>query len=133
MLPMDEGIRGAVASAALQDRPSTSDVTAVIQVSLKKRVAVQVKLRENGYWADEDDMKWWQFGSTTASALQTFQACAGVPESGVCDAATWRGLLGPAAMPADIDAVRSGGSDDEDLDDDTGRVYLLGEQRWATL
>jgi hypothetical protein len=53
----------------------------------------------------------------------------------VCDAATWRALLGGGdhISPADIDSVWSGGSDDEDLDTSDGRVYLLGEQRWAKI
>lgn len=30
------------------------------------------------------------------------QACNGLPESGVCDGATWRKLLGEGSTPADI-------------------------------
>jgi peptidoglycan hydrolase-like protein with peptidoglycan-binding domain len=30
-----------------------------------------------------------QFGDGTMNALKAFQACSGLPESGVCDARTW--------------------------------------------
>lgn len=43
------------------------------------------------------------------------QACNGYPESGVCDASTWRLLLGQDAQPALISQLHSGQSDDEDL------------------
>jgi hypothetical protein len=45
------------------------------------------------------------------------QACNSYPESGVCDAATWKFLLGANAQPSDISKLHSGGSDDEDLAD----------------
>lgn len=35
----------------------------------------------------------------------TQQACAGLPESGVCDERTWLALLGPEATPEDLDEV----------------------------
>ena len=34
---------------------------------------MQVKLREHGFHADEDETRWWMVGSTTVSALTTFQ------------------------------------------------------------
>lgn len=43
------------------------------------------------------------------------QACNSYPESGVCDAATWRFLLGPSATPADLLSLHTGDSADEDL------------------
>lgn len=79
-------------------------------------------------------MQWWQFGDATANALRTFQASAGLPESGVCDEVTWRALLGAGASPALIDELRS---DDPEYEDDLasshgeGAVWLLGEQRWS--
>lgn len=92
----------------------------------------QVMLQQQGFHPDEEDTKWWMFGPTTVSALTTFQACSGLPESGVCDEATWHALLGANAKPEDIDLVFSGDSDDEDMDQiSDGRVYLLGEQRWS--
>jgi peptidoglycan hydrolase-like protein with peptidoglycan-binding domain len=72
------------------------------------------------------------FGASTLSAVTTFQACCGLPETGVCDVETWTALLGPKAQPQDIENVFSGDSDDEDLEEQgVGRVYLLGEQRWS--
>ena len=49
--------------------------------------------------------------------IRTLQACNSYPESGVCDAATWKFLLGPSAQPSDISKLHSGGSSDEDLAD----------------
>lgn len=93
---------------------------------------LQILLERAGYGVDEDELRWWQFGSTTANALSTFQACEGLPETGVSDARTWRRLMGSEnARPEDITNVCSGDSNDEDLEDMTGRVWLLGEQRWA--
>lgn len=60
-------------------------------------------------------MRWWSFGDGTLTALKTFQACSGYPESGVCDPATWRSLLGPEGQPSDILSIQSGNSDDDDL------------------
>lgn len=88
-------------------------------------------LQQQGFHPDEEDTQWWMFGPTTVSAISTFQACSGLPESGVCDALTWRALLGPDATPEGIDLVFSGDSDDEDMEETEGRVYLLGEQRWS--
>lgn len=94
--------------------------------------ALHVGLEKAGFSAGEDDTQWWQFGDTTMNALKTFQACSGLPESGVCDERTWKALLGEAAVPSDLVALHSGESDDEDLADDGGgtRVWLIGEQRW---
>lgn len=52
---------------------------------------------------------------STAATAAAVQACAGYPESGVCDANTWRKLLGEDAQPSDILRMRSGESDDDDL------------------
>jgi hypothetical protein len=94
---------------------------------------MQVKLAEHGFYPDEDDSKWWMFGSTTLSALSTFQACNSLPDTGACDMATWKVLMGADARPEDIDKVFSGDSDDEDMEEQgLGRVYLMGEHRWAT-
>lgn len=94
--------------------------------------ALHVALEGAGFSAGEDDTQWWQFGDTTMNALKTFQACSGLPESGVCDERTWKALLGSGAVPADLVALQSGKSDDDDLADDGGgtRVWLIGEQRW---
>ncbi|EFJ50292.1 hypothetical protein VOLCADRAFT_103883 [Volvox carteri f. nagariensis] len=101
--------------------------------------AMQVALANSGFYCGEDDMRWWQFGDATLTALKYFQSCSSIPESGVCDERTWRALLGREASPADLYLVRLNkvNSDDEDggFDDDMdgisqGRVWLLGEQRW---
>jgi peptidoglycan hydrolase-like protein with peptidoglycan-binding domain len=94
-----------------------------------------------GFHADSEDTKWWMFGVSTVSAVQTFQACNGLPESGVCCNRTWAALAstepaaalaGTDAHPHHLDLWRSGDSDDEDLEAVAdGHVYLLGEQRWA--
>ena len=34
---------------------------------------LQVALAQKGFWPGEDDMRWWQFGDATCSAVQTFQ------------------------------------------------------------
>ncbi len=34
---------------------------------------LQTALVHQGFWPGEDDMLWWQFGSDTCSAVQTFQ------------------------------------------------------------
>lgn len=63
------------------------------------------------------------------------QACQGYPESGVCDAATWRFLLGQDAEPADLAQLQTGESDDEDLAQQVGRqgvqvVHSGGRRCW---
>lgn len=94
--------------------------------------ALHVLLDEAGYNPGDDDVTWWQFGDTTVGALKTFQACSGLPESGICDSVTWKKLLGADATPAVLRTINSGASDDDDMADDKGgtRVWLIGEQRW---
>ena len=89
----------------------------------------------------DDDEQWWQFGDATHNALVTFQACSGLPESGVADERTWRKLLSVANkdvdpssfVPADVDSLTSGDVNDDDMlgNHHSGMVFLLGEQRWA--
>jgi len=94
--------------------------------------SLHVALSTAGFDPGEEDARWWQFGDSTLNALKTFQACSGLPESGVVDPGTWKALLGADAVPAEVDRLRSGASDDEDLADvqNGGRVWLMGEQRW---
>ena len=94
--------------------------------------SLHVLLDDQGFAVSEEDCHWWHFGSTTLDALKTFQACNGLPESGVCDANTWKKLLGEGARPEDVGKVESGRSDDEDMTDDAGgtRVWLMCEDRW---
>lgn len=106
--------------------------------------ALQVALDAAGMSCGEDDEQWWQFGDSTHSALVTFQACEGLPESGVADEKTWRKLLAVAArksgrekdvssfVPSDVDSLTSGDVNDDDMlgNHQAGMVFLLGEQRW---
>ena len=55
---------------------------------------MQSCLNEAGFWAGEEDEADFYFGPSTVDALCYFQASAGLPETGVCDAATWAALLG---------------------------------------
>ena len=56
---------------------------------------MQSCMNDAGFWAGEEDEADFYFGPSTVDALCYFQASAGLPETGVCDAATWRALLGP--------------------------------------
>ena len=53
----------------------------------------QLPRRHAGFYPEDDDTAWWNFGESTAEALRVFQACNDLPESGVCTAATWKALL----------------------------------------
>ncbi|KAF6259771.1 hypothetical protein COO60DRAFT_1700641 [Scenedesmus sp. NREL 46B-D3] len=106
--------------------------------------ALQVALGRQGYHCGDDEMRWWQFGSSTLDALKTFQgcgmaaalfgvcrcwsqdggstldafrtlqACNGLPESGATDERTWLALLGPEATPAQLQELRGDESMYED-------------------
>ncbi|WIA44064.1 hypothetical protein OEZ86_010425 [Tetradesmus obliquus] len=95
--------------------------------------ALQVALGRQGYHCGDDEMRWWQFGSSTLDALKTFQACNGLPESGATDERTWLALLGPEATPDQLQELRGEESSyEEDLaEPEAGAVWLLGEQRWS--
>lgn len=97
--------------------------------------ALHVVLTREGYYPGEDDIRWWTYGDTTVAAVKTFQACQGLPESGVVDVKMWCVLMGGDAVPSDIYNVKSGESDDDDLAQnwDGDRVWLMGEQRWETI
>lgn len=94
---------------------------------------LQVALNKHGFHCGDDDEQWWQFGDPTHSALATFQACSGLPESGVADEKTWLALLGPDATPEDGAALSAGNNTDDDMlgGHHEGMIYLVGEQRWA--
>ena len=66
-----------------------------------------------------------------STGAHSLQACNSYPESGVCDAATWKVLLGANAQPSDISKLHSGGSDDEDLADQVSWVSGGGGPRGA--
>ena len=61
------------------------------------------------------------------------QACHGLPETGVADERTWQRLMKPGAEPADIHKVISNDETDDDMQASEGKVWLLGEQRWAKI
>jgi antiviral helicase SKI2 len=95
---------------------------------------LQCALEGAGCFCGEDDMLWWQFGSSTESALRTFQGMMGLPETGVSDTATWLALLGPGAQPQDLVNLSSGDLQyNDDMADHShdGSIYLVGEQRWT--
>ena len=46
---------------------------------------LHIALEQQGFWAGEDDMLWWQFGSDTCSAVQTFQVFASI----TCGVSCW--------------------------------------------
>lgn len=61
------------------------------------------------------------------------QACNGLPETGVADERTWQKLMKPGAEPTDIHRVISNDETDDDMQASEGKVWLLGEQRWAKI
>lgn len=61
-----------------------------------------------------------------SNSLPPPQACSGYPESGVCDGATWRLLLGEDAQPSDLARLKSGESDDDDLAAEVGGSSCAG-------
>ena len=67
---------------------------------------MQSCLNDAGFWAGEEDEADFYFGPSTADALCYFQASAGLPETGVCDAETWgaarRGALRVGAAPGAV-------------------------------
>lgn len=93
---------------------------------------LQCALEREGFYCGEDDMRWWQFGSSTESALRTFQAVSNLPETGVTDSRTWLALMGDTAVPADLLELHSADPEfDDDMAGHDGAVWLLGEHRWA--
>jgi len=48
-----------------------------------------------GFYPGDDEIDAFFFGDSTMSALMTFQACEGLPETGAVDEDTWKVLLGP--------------------------------------
>jgi len=93
-----------------------------------------------GFDCGEDEMQWWMFGDMTQLAVSFFQACNGLPETGIVDEHTWKKLLNnPDAIPNDIADLNIGNSYDEDISGDIPsgnskkRIWLVGEQRWSEL
>jgi hypothetical protein len=87
-------------------------------------------LASAGYHTDEDEAIYWSFGSATDAALRTFQACTpNLQDTGVCDAATWKALAGPALFALGAaEAIKEQVAPEEDMAQKG--VYLLGEGRW---
>lgn len=75
-------------------------------------------LMVHGYYTDDDEASYWTFGSGTDMALRTFQACAGLVDSGVTCGATWRALV--SKMP-ELDSVDE---DDTDVRQTVGAVRV---------
>ncbi|KAK9815597.1 hypothetical protein WJX72_006548 [[Myrmecia] bisecta] len=64
-------------------------------------------LLERGFFPGEEEMEDWVFGSQTHSALLTFQACEGLPETGFVDKRTWEALLGEDLRPLRLTAAKA--------------------------
>ena len=80
-------------------------------------------------------MEWWQFGLSTEGALKTFQACSGLPETGIVCVNTWSKLVQVDAPPPNFDGDAVCHENEEYCEDLSegggGAVYLVGEQRWS--
>ena len=59
------------------------------------------------------------------------QACSALPQTGMVDEDTWTALLGPTAVPSDVDTLFSENENDTDMLGNQGGVWLIGEQRWS--
>ena len=94
--------------------------------------ALHVLLSDAGFYPNDDELQWWQFGDSTVTAIKTFQACNGLAETGTVNERLWKMLAGDDAHPSMVDTLKSGKSDDEDLslEGREGMVWLIGEQRW---
>lgn len=55
---------------------------------------LHVALFDAGFYPGDEDIDDFMFGESTQSAVLTFQACNGLPETGSVDEKTWRELLG---------------------------------------
>eukprot|EP01024_Parvocaulis_polyphysoides_P044370 TRINITY_DN4086_c0_g1_i7.p1 TRINITY_DN4086_c0_g1~~TRINITY_DN4086_c0_g1_i7.p1 ORF type:complete len:633 (+),score=134.51 TRINITY_DN4086_c0_g1_i7:104-1900(+) len=93
--------------------------------------SLQVALGRKGFYCGGEDTEWWQFGNSTLEALKTFQECNSLPVSGVSDANSWKALLGQNAAPEDVAKIKAGDDTDQDMSDQNGRIWLMGEQRWS--
>ena len=61
------------------------------------------------------------------------QACKGLPETGVADIATWKALMKSGSEPSDILSMHGDDATDDDMQASDGKIWLLGEQRWARI
>lgn len=126
----------AAASQASGPKSSAPKAWPVVRLDDGGRAVHQLQcaLEGAGYFCGDDEMLWWQFGGNTEASLRTFQACNGLPETGVSDTATWLALLGKDAQPAgllDLHAKDPVYDDDMEGHNHDGAVWLLGEQRWS--
>ncbi|WIA23572.1 hypothetical protein OEZ85_000291 [Tetradesmus obliquus] len=124
----------AAAPASSSSSSSSSSWPVLLEMDGGREVhALQVALGRQGYHCGDDEMRWWQFGSSTLDALKTYQACNGLPESGATDERTWLALLGADATPNQLQELRGEESSyEEDMaEPEAGAVWLLGEQRWS--
>ncbi len=67
------------------------------------------------------------------SSALWMQACKGLPETGVADVGTWKVLMRDGAEPSDILSLQSEDDTDDDMQASDGKIWLLGEQRWAKM
>ena len=101
---------------------------------------LQLALDKKGFCVSDDELEFWMFGDTTETALKTFQACSGMPESGVVDEEVWsmlcEGLENEVCSIEFLEERTSGVSEAEETDPynidraDGKGVFLLGEGRY---
>lgn len=94
--------------------------------------ALQALLSSAGFHPSADEARYWSFGPATEAALLAFQASVRLAETGVADAAAWRGLAGGGRFDAGHDALVAALVDAEQ-DMTREGVWLLGEERWERL
>ena len=91
-------------------------------------------LDRKGFCVAEDEGEFWFFGGSTVNALRTFQACEGLPESGVVDEASWLALCGEdaegGACDIGIGDGEAGPDDGHRIDRGKKGVFLIGEGRY---
>ena len=134
--PASAGGGGAPAAGVAPPQGSTKDFPVLREGDGGRAVKeVQRLLLAHGFSASEEELEWWQFGSSTEGALKTFQACSGLPETGIVCVHTWGKLVLADAPPPNFDeaaACHEGEEFCEDLaEGGQGLVYLVGEQRWS--
>ena len=55
----------------------------------------------------------------------------GLVPTGVSDAGTWLVLLGQHAVPVDAYSLQANDETDDDLSEESERMWMIGEQRWS--
>jgi hypothetical protein len=95
---------------------------------------LQELLLSAGFGVDDDELEEVFFGPNTSEALKTFQACAGLSETGCADEPTWAALVGPndirldgsLAPPAPADESETNPSESHNRTDESTLGGMLG-------